>query len=73
MAKFILLAICVIAPMSPEPLYERSAWKFEGVSRLSCMVRSALQWRRQASRAEISPTLPKPSLARAAQWGAAYR
>ena len=44
MAKFILLAIYVNTPMSPQPLYERCAWKFEGVSLLSFLfVRSALQ------------------------------
>ena len=51
-----LLAICVIAPMSPELRTNAVLGHLKGFHcYLSCIVRSVLQSRRSASRPEISP------------------
>ena len=72
MAKFILLAICVIAPMSPELCTNAVLGNLKGFHLSSlylfdrCCDGGAWRHARKSRR-----RLPKPSPARAAQWGAA--
>jgi hypothetical protein len=75
MAKFILLAICVNAPITPELCANAVLGNLKGLPSLSFFYlfdRCCNGGPRRHAR-KSHQTLPKPSLARTAQWGAAYR
>ena len=75
MAKFILLAICVIAPMSPELCTNAVLGNLKGFHYyLSCICSVGVAVEALGvTRGNLARAYQSPRWLRAAQWGAAYR